>query len=164
MRSATFSLVRSFRAKNHRLRRFIARHLTFWLMLLILGAVVLSSVLAAARDQSRKNTAGVGQKRGTKFVADVLNEKGRLKLGGKGNSDTRGADLERLEAELFVNPPAPLARTALTATSFATLRATPIKDNGQDNSDGTKERNALRAYVGTNGIVKDFSVEAKQKP
>ena len=58
MRPTTPSLPGSSRAKNHRLRRFVARHLTLWLGLLILGAIVFSSVLAGARDQDSNNVEG----------------------------------------------------------------------------------------------------------
>ena len=60
MRSAIRSFDGSSRAKNHCSRRFITRHLTLWLVLVILGAVVLSSVLAGARVESRKSAAGTG--------------------------------------------------------------------------------------------------------
>src|ERR1700730_10590021 len=79
MRSAISSASRSSRAKNHRSRRFIASHLTIWLVLLILGAAVLSPVLAGALDESRKSAAA-GQKLGTKSVTDVLTEKGYVKV------------------------------------------------------------------------------------
>ena len=61
MRSTTKP--RSSRAKHHRLRSFIARHLALWLMLFTLGgAVVLSSVLTGGRNESRKSAAVAGQK------------------------------------------------------------------------------------------------------
>jgi hypothetical protein len=92
MRNANRSVSRSSRGKNHPLRRFIARHLTLSLALLILGVIVLSSVHAGALDDGSKSATGRGQKHSTK-------------------------DHERLEAELFVDPPAPLVVTRLTATS-----------------------------------------------
>ena len=141
MRSAIRSLAGSSRAKNHRLRRFITRHLTLWLVLLILGAVVLSSVLAGARGESRKSSAGAGRKRDTKSVADVLKEKGRVKLEGNGNSGVSGADRERLETELFMNPPVPAQSTTLMATSFAMLGTIPNNDSGQDDPGGTQKEN-----------------------
>src|SRR5436309_8358678 len=43
---------------THHSRRFIARHLTLWLALIILGAaVVLSAVLTGSRDKSRQSAA-----------------------------------------------------------------------------------------------------------
>src|ERR1700682_2789422 len=141
MRTTIRSISRSSPAKNHRSRRFIARHLTLWLALLILGtAVVLSSVLAGARDESLKLAAPAGQKQRTP-VADVLNENHRVKLEGSGNSDVSSADRERLEADLFVNSPSPPERRALTPTSSASPRATPNNDNGQPDPGGLQEGN-----------------------
>jgi hypothetical protein len=71
-------------------------------------------------------------------VADGLNLKGRLKLEGDGNSDVRGADREGVEAELFVNPPAPLERATAAATSSAALSVTPNNGNTKDLG-GTQE-------------------------
>ena len=55
MRNANRSISRSSRGKNHPLRRFIARHLTLSLALLILGVIVLSSVHAGALDDKGKS-------------------------------------------------------------------------------------------------------------
>jgi len=53
------SFAGSHRAKNHRSRRFIDRHLTLCLLLLIAAsAVVLSSIPAGARNESRKSILG----------------------------------------------------------------------------------------------------------
>jgi hypothetical protein len=60
-------------------RRFIARHLTLWLVLLISGVVVLSSVLAGARAESRKSAPVTGQTRATKSVG-LLKAQSPLKL------------------------------------------------------------------------------------
>ena len=141
MRSAIHSLARSSRAKNHRLRRFVARHLTLWLALLILGAVVLSSVLAGARSQGRDSVEGTEQKRGTRSTAEALNEKRGARLESNGNSDVRGAASERLASRLFMNPSAPSVGTTLTATSFAMLGARLNSDKGQDDPGGMQEGN-----------------------
>jgi hypothetical protein len=54
---------------QHRSRRFISRHLTLLLALLILGAtIVLSSALAGARSESRISATGAGQKEGAATV------------------------------------------------------------------------------------------------
>ena len=140
MRNAISSSSGSSRAKNHHLHRFMVRHLRLWLVLLTLGAaVVLSSVLAGARDESRKSAAGAEQKRGTKSMADVLNEKGHMKLGGNGNSDVSGTDSKRLLAELFMNPPAPRVGTTLTAASPTTLGATPNNNKAPADPGGMQE-------------------------
>jgi hypothetical protein len=70
--------------------------------------------------------------------------KSRVKLEGNGNSDMSGAARERLEAELFVNPPARLGRATRAVTSSATLRTTPKNDNGQVEQGGTREGNGER--------------------
>src|SRR5712671_4907350 len=100
-------------SRSSRLRRFVARHLTLWLGLLILGAVVLSSVLAGVRSQGRDSVEGTEQKRGPRSTAEALNEKRGAKLGSNGNSDVRGAASERLAAKLFMNLSAPSLGTML---------------------------------------------------
>ncbi|MCM3871481.1 MAG: carboxypeptidase regulatory-like domain-containing protein [Pyrinomonadaceae bacterium] len=126
-------------ARSSRARRFISRHLTLWLMLWILGTVVLTSVLAGARDERKRSTAGLGQQRRSQSVVNVLNEKGGLQLKGNRNSDVRVGDRQRLVAELFMNPPASLPAAMLTVTSSATLRATPNNGNAEGNPGGIQE-------------------------
>ncbi len=117
-------------ARSSRARRFISRHRTLCLVLLILGTVVLSSVLAGAHDKrkSKRTEAGAGQKRRTKALVGVLNKKARVNGQRSRNSAASDADREGLEAELFMTPRFPIGATP-AATSSATLRATPNNDN-----------------------------------
>jgi hypothetical protein len=117
-------------------RRFIARHLTRWLVLSILTVVVLSSLLAGARTESRKSVSGARQQQGTTSVADLLNEKNRLKLESKGNSYVHGADREGLETGLFIHPPAdPVGET----------RTTVARDKRNQGSRKPKEERLIKA-------------------
>ena len=128
----------NFFARSSRTRRFICDHLTLWLALLILATVVLSSVLAGAQDVTRKSAARSGQKRRTKPVAGVLNNKARLKLQGELNSAVSLAGREGFESELFMTPPSPKG-AMLAGTSSNTLRATPNNDNGGADRGGMQE-------------------------
>src|SRR5260370_38042132 len=98
----------------------MSRHLTLWFVLVILAAlVVLSSVLAGERGESRKSAAAGGQKQVTKSVADVLSQQVKARPRGNVVSTMRDSGPERLEAALFVNPPTPVARTDLAPQSLS---------------------------------------------
>src|SRR6266404_3806407 len=136
MRAAFKSIFRPSRAKDHRSRRFIAGNPTLWLALLILGAAVIASVLVGARGESRQSARSKGQKQDTKSVADGLNQKGKPRPQFNSVASMNATDRVSLEAALFVNPPSPLARTALAPRSSAMLGARPT------NGDETKQNQA----------------------
>ena len=120
MRTANISIFRPARANNRRSRHFIARHPAFWLMLMILGAAVVSSVMVGARGPSRKNTAGRGQNPNTNSVANVLSQKRNTRPRGNSTSSIGGAEPTSLEAALFVDPPATATRSSVAPTSLST--------------------------------------------
>src|SRR5258706_23590 len=77
MRFIIRSSARPSHLHRHRAPLFMSRHLTLWFVLVILAAlVVLSSVLAGERAESRKSAAAGGRKQVTKSVADVLSQQG----------------------------------------------------------------------------------------
>src|SRR5258706_1458689 len=139
MRFTIRSTARPSHLHRHRAPLFMSRHLTLWFVLVILAAlVVLSSVLAGERAESRKSAAAGGQKQVTKSVADVFSQQVKARPRGNGVSTMRDSDPERLEAALFVNPPAPLARTALVPKSLATLGANNAIETQQNQTPGRK--------------------------
>jgi len=124
--------------KRHRTILFVAI-IALTLLVMLAGTYYPSWLTQRTSAKISKGAPKVRPVAGARSrVADGLNQKGRLKLEDDGNSDVRGADREGLEAELFVNPPAPLERATATATSSATLRVTPNNGNGQDPG-GTQE-------------------------
>ena len=151
MRFTIRSTARPSHLHRHRAPLFMSRHLTLWFVLVILAAlVVLSSVLAGERGESRKSAAAGGQKQVTKSVADVLSQQVKARPRGNVVSTMRDSDPERLEAALFVNPPAPLARTALVPKSLATLGANNGIETQQNQTPGKGglQQDELRVQTG----------------
>lgn len=107
--------------------RFISRHLTLWLVLLILGAAfILSPVLVGARSEGRRSdtgsdtqsaTGGV-QKQSAKAMVGVLNEASSTKRAASRSFNVDDSNRREIEAKLFLNPSTPSMRTTQPATSF----------------------------------------------
>src|SRR5258708_14419683 len=118
--------------KSHRTILFVAI-IALTLLVMLAGTYYPSWLTQRTSAKIRKQAPKVRPVAGVESrVADGLNQQGRFKLEGDGNSDGSGDDREGLEAELFVNPPPPLERATATATSSATLRVTPNNGKGQD--------------------------------
>src|SRR6267143_6384243 len=103
MRFTIRSTARPCHLHRHRVPLSMSRHLTLWLVLVILGAlVVLSSVLAGAQGENAKSAGGGGQKQVTKWAADALSRQVKVRARGGNGVSMQDSDQERLEAALFV--------------------------------------------------------------
>jgi hypothetical protein len=137
--------------RSHRPRRFIPRHTTLCLALLIL--FVLSSVLAGSRDKSRQSvteavggpagvtqpTAGIERKQGAKPAATVSRDGGGVRPDVRGGFEISGAGRLGIEAKLFPDPSATLLRAAPAVASSAMLAAGPNNNDGKVSRDATQE-------------------------
>ena len=144
----------------HRSRSLTSGHLALWLVLLLAGtAIVLFSIMTDSPNKSRQSAgeanrvakasanAGVSRqmatvaerKQGAKSTAGELKRDGSVKPDADADPDFSSTNREKIEAELFLDSPVPMERTARVPTSSATLASV---NGGRDTrQDGTQEGN-----------------------